>query len=287
MSQQTIQPKPAAAPDFDPTQPPSRDAAGGRQASTQRARGPALKRTLLGAAILCLAGAGWLGWQRHGAPKLSPLEPTPAIAKIPVPLPSEMSQTQASKKSVPAIAAPSSKSIDPAAADAVDELTGSTSTSSLPSAVVDALATLRTALHTLTGRTDSIEASERANAALVQEHAGKLAELRKEVDLLKNGAPRTLAGRSGVPRLAAKPAAKPISPVPPPAAEASVLAVDLWGGRASVAVSRTDPAAGTELRFLNEGESHGRVTLKRADITTQNATFVTPEGERTFAAREH
>ena len=277
----------AAAPDFDPTQPSQQHPADNRSAGASRKRGLAFKRALIAAAVLCLAAAGWIAWQRHGAPKLSPLEPTPAIAKVPVPLPSEMVQTQAPKASGPASLSSQSKSLDPVTADAVDELMGSTSTSTLASGASDAGAMLRTALNALTGRTDTLEAAERANALQVQEHASQIADLRKEIDLLKTSAPRAMAARAGGSRqAAAKPAAKPASATAAPAADASVLAVDLWAGKASVAVSRTDPTAGTELRFLNEGESHGRVTFKRADIAAQNATFVTPDGERTFAARE-
>ena len=68
-------------------------------------------------------------------------------------------------------------------------------------------------------------------------------------------------------------------------ADGSVLAVDLWGGKPSVALARTG-TGGTELRFFNEGESQGRVTLKRADVGSQKATFATPTDEFTLAPKE-
>jgi hypothetical protein len=40
------------------------------------------------------------------------------------------------------------------------------------------------------------------------------------------------------------------------------------------------------VRFLNEGETQGSVTLKRADVGTQRATFSTPGGDLTLAPKE-
>lgn len=68
-------------------------------------------------------------------------------------------------------------------------------------------------------------------------------------------------------------------------AEGAVLAVDLWGGKPSVALARSGEG-GTELRFFNEGETQGRVTVKRADVATQKATFATPAGEFTLVPKE-
>ena len=328
MSQQPVHAAPAGTTSFDPTEPSQLhsvdDAANLSSAADPGVRKPSagIKRTVFAAALLSLAAAGWMGWQRlHGTPVVSPLEPTAAVDKVPVPLPSEMAETPKLKESLaqsPASAPQPSKSVDPATGDAIAELVGvpSSTTSASPAAVpaVDTPATLRTALNALTGRADTLEAVDRENTALVQDHATKLAELRKEIELLKGNtqlaakgaAPRAASAKTASagtdldmndataePAQAQRPApparrtvaARPTRPSPTSSADASVLAVDLWGGKPSVAVGRPG-ATGTELRFLNEGESQGRVTLKRADIASQNATFVTPDGERTYAPRE-
>ncbi len=66
--------------------------------------------------------------------------------------------------------------------------------------------------------------------------------------------------------------------LPASADDARLLAVDMWDGKPSVAVAR---GAGREadVRFLNEGESSGHVTVRRADITSQKAVFSTSKGE--------
>lgn len=329
MSQQPVQAASAGATTFDPTEPSQLhsvdDAANSSSAADPGVRKPSagIKRAVIATVLLSLAVAGWMGWKRlQGTPAVSPLEPTAAVDKVPVPLPSEMAETPKLKESLtqsPASAPQLGKPVDPATGDAVAELVGvppSTATIASHAAqpTADTPATLRTALNALTGRADTLEAVDRENTALVQDHATKLAELRKEVELLKGNT--QLATKGAAPRAAsAKPAsagpdidmsdataepaqaqrpapparrtaaARPARPSATASADASVLAVDLWGGKPSVAVGRPG-AAGTELRFLNEGESQGRVTLKRADIASQNATFVTPEGERTYAPRE-
>jgi hypothetical protein len=330
MSQQPVHAASAGATSFDPTEPSqlqSADDAGNSSSATDpdvRKPSAGIKRAVFAAALLSLAAAGWMGWQRlHGTPAVSPLEPTAAVDKVPVPLPSEMAETPKLKESLPqspASAPPLGKSVDPATGDAIEELVGvppranNSTTSPAAETAVDTPATLRTALNALTGRAETLEAVDRENTALVQDHATKLAELRKEIELLKGhaqvvakgAAPRSASAKpasagpdidmseaTAEPAQAQRPAsptrrtaaARPARPSPTSSADASVLAVDLWGGKPSVAVGRPG-AAGTELRFLNEGESQGRVTLKRADIASQNATFVTPEGERTYAPRE-
>ena len=327
MSQQPVHAASAGAASFDPTEPSQLhsgdDSANASGAADPGVRKPSagIKRAVFAAALLSLAAAGWMGWQRlHGTPAVSPLEPTAAVDKVLVPLPSEMGETPKLKEpQSPASAPQLGKPVDPATGDAIGDLVGvppstTTSVSHAANTPADTPATLRTALNALTGRADTLEAVDRENTALVQDHATKLAELRKEIELLKGNT--QLVAKGAAPRAAsAKPAsagpdidmsdataepaqaqrptpparrtaaARPARPSPTSSADASVLAVDLWGGKPSVAVGRPG-AEGTELRFLNEGESQGRVTLKRADIASQNATFVTPEGERTYAPRE-
>jgi hypothetical protein len=43
---------------------------------------------------------------------------------------------------------------------------------------------------------------------------------------------------------------------------------------------------GPDVRFISQGETQGRITLKRADVASQRATFATPTGEFTMSAGE-
>lgn len=59
---------------------------------------------------------------------------------------------------------------------------------------------------------------------------------------------------------------------------AQLLAVDLWGGKPSIVVSR-GRGKDADITFLNEGEKQGRVTVKRADVGTQRAILATGKGD--------
>lgn len=59
---------------------------------------------------------------------------------------------------------------------------------------------------------------------------------------------------------------------------AHLLAVDLWGGKPSIAVRRGVGAAG-DITFLSEGEKQGRVTVRHADVGAQKAVLGTDKGE--------
>jgi hypothetical protein len=167
-------------------------------------------------------------------------------------------------------------------------------------AVTDTFASLRVALDQLTGRVATLEAHDRG-------HDEQIAALRSDVDALKadrvaaaasasaataasGASARASAGRVRRHVMAAARPAPSVASGSASAAEASaagaVLAVDLWGGRPSVALGRTVPGSeGTELRFFGEGETQGRVTVKRADLSSQTATFAMPAGEFTLAPK--
>jgi len=265
--------------------------------SDARAPKSALPKLTALAAVVLMAGAGWLWFQRHqAAGAVSPLEPTAATISVLVP---------AQREAVPS---PAPSALAKAAVASVD------GAATAASAVVDTVATLRAGLNLLTGRVDALESHDRT-------HSEQIAALRSEVDGLKaevaaaasaasasapaSGAAatgaiadssQTPATRSAASQLARRRAvsdgrrvasakATPPASATPTGAEGSVLAVDLWGGKPSVALARSG-ASGTELRFFNEGETQGRVTVKHADIGTQKATFSTPSGEFTLAPKE-
>jgi len=71
-----------------------------------------------------------------------------------------------------------------------------------------------------------------------------------------------------------------------PAQDAHLLAVDLWDGKPSVVVGRSTAGANAggaangngDVRFVNEGERVGQVTVQRADVSSQKAIFGTANG---------
>ena len=263
------------------------------EARTRKSRLPLVAATL---SVGLLATAAWLAMNRHPA-GVSPLEPTAATSSVLVPAEREPVQTKVAAIKPVALAG------DALAGAAVALNNGaSTAASATLAAMSDTFTTLRVALDQLTGRVGGLEAHVRL-------HDEQIAALRLDVDNLKNvplaaraaGASASAVaavGGAGVrpvlPRKVApvrRGVAANAAPAPSPlaagriSAEGSVLAVDLWGGKPSVALARAG-SSGTELRFFNEGESQGRVTLKRADIGSQKATFATPSGEFTLAPKE-
>ena len=260
-------------------------------------------------ALVLASGAGFMWLQKsRAAAEVSPLEPTAAVLSVPVPA------SAAEKAALAAVAKPDADPSPNALVSAA--VTAANSGSSVVAAVTDTFASLRNSLNNLTGRVDVLEASDR-------DKNEKIAGLRSDVDRIGSSQVATAAG-AAAPTVAtvatnssakvapaaidaprAKPAvrvhrtasvshngartrvarAAPAPVTPPVTTDASVLAVDMWGGRPSVAVGKTG-ATGMELRFLNEGESNGSVTLKRADVGSQRATFNTPGGELTLAPKE-
>ncbi|MBW8833152.1 MAG: hypothetical protein JF606_27985 [Burkholderiales bacterium] len=289
----------------NPTTPLAADLSNASDARTRKSVLPTVFATV---ALLLIAVAGWLWFHKHQAassPSPSPLEPTPATTSVlvpaerepllvPVPVPGPMSASSSLAKAAVATADSASTAV---------------------SAVVDTLATLRVGLNQLTSRVDTLEAHDHA-------HDDQITALRSEVDRLKAD---RLAVAASAPTAAASSAAavstgddartaNARSTARPPrsapgqvahrrvavtdrratgagtsstalSAEGAVLAVDLWGGKPSVALARSGEG-GTELRFFNEGETQGRVTVKRADVATQKATFATPAGEFTLVPKE-
>jgi hypothetical protein len=240
------------------------------------------------------------------------MEPAPATERILIPaeletasgsalgMPMAPRTNQANGAPTTAASAPAADASDVPASGVLAKaaVAGAQGASIAAQAVTDTFASLRVALDQLTGRVATLEAHDRG-------HDEQIAALRSDVDALKadrvaaaasaataasGASARASAGR--VRRhvmAAARPAPSAVSAAAS-AAEASaagaVLAVDLWGGRPSVALGRTVPGSeGTELRFFGEGETQGRVTVKRADLSSQTATFATPAGEFTLAPK--
>ena len=265
--------------------------------SDARPRRSKLPLVAIAAAVVLIGFAANLAFKKsHSEP--SPLEPSPATRSVLVPAESEPVK-------LPVAAAKPAASAGNALASAAVAAANGASTAI--TAAVDTFASLRLSIDQLTGRVGAVEARERARDE-------QLASLRMDVDALKT-APLTARAASASPTSVvatdAEPVRAEVAPAPrvvahrrtasprrstaanPPvpsaaargSADGSVVAVDLWGGKPSVALARTG-TGGTELRFFNEGESQGRVTLKRADVGSQKATFVTPTGEFTLAPKE-
>lgn len=209
-------------------------------------------------AVASAAGVTW--WQRSHMPvNAGTLEPVPATTSILIPGEDvgAVSPEEATAPSAPASApqAPDSKQ--------------------------DGLSPLRVNLEQLASRVSSLEEADRT-------HAEQIADLRAALDKATarhadrdKSAEQARPLQAGASPSRAMRSASSTSPAPKPPT-ASVLAVDLWGGQPSVVVGK-DGAGGTELRFISQGETQGRVTLKSADAANQRATFATPTGEFTMS----
>lgn len=145
---------------------------------------------------------------------------------------------------------------------------------------------LRSAVDGLILRFDAAEQHDKTQDTQISELRAELLALKTsqqgKSDASKLSHSRVRPSRHALSRNAAT---KPSPAASTPTEQGALLAVDLWAGKPSVAVSRTSPG-GTELRFFNEGETSGRVTVKQADVGTQRATFATPTGEFTLAPKE-
>lgn len=274
-------------------------AAGTPDISDARPRRSKLPLVAIVVAVVLIAFAANLAFKKS-SPATSPLEPSPATSSVLVP-----AEREPTKLPV-AVVKPAASAANALASAAV---AAANSASMAITVAVDTFATLRSSIDLLTGRVSATEARERARDEQV-------ASLRMDVDALKTaplaaraasvaasavantdaepvraeGAspPRVVARRRAASTrqsIAANPTTASATARASASAEGSVLAVDLWGGKPSVALARTG-TGGTELRFFNEGESQGRVTLKRADVGSQKATFATPTGEFTLAPKE-
>ena len=275
--------------------------AGTSDISDARPPGSKLPLVAIAAAVVLIALAANLAFKKsHSEP--SPLEPSPATRSVLVPAESEPVKLPVAAAKPAASAASAGYALASAAVAAAN------GASTAITAAVDTFASLRLSIDQLTGRVGAVEARERARDE-------QLASLRMDVDALKT-APLAARAASASPTSVVATGAEPERAEVAPAsrvvahrriasarrstaantaaatpaaargsADGSVLAVDLWGGKPSVALARTG-TGGTELRFFNEGESQGRVTLKRADVGSQKATFVTPTGEFTLAPKE-
>jgi TolA-binding protein len=251
---------------------------------------PRRKRVFLTLAILGLLGAGagvWWKSQPHSG-SIASLEPTQAVAQVPIPVPLRETSTAGGLIQAAVAAA--------------------NGTSVAVNAVKDTLGSVREGLNQIGGRVEKLEASDTAQNQQITGLRTDVARIdAKQQEMLASATAASAAAAQAAsqatvsrPRLVAHtPSARPprrvaharkskntsISSASPSAnkVQAEVLAVDIWGDKPSVVVSRTG-SGGTELRFLNEGEGNGRVQLKRADVGTQSATFATPGGEQTLNA---
>jgi hypothetical protein len=203
-------------------------------------------------AVASAAGITW--WQRSHLPsRTNTLEPVPAATSILIPDEEGATPLQS------APSAPAPQASAPGVQDPKE----------------DGAAPLRASLEQLTSRVSALEDSDRTQAEQIaalrislEQAAARQAE-RPPHAVQANAAPARSPRRS--------PGAAPSQKKP----TASVLAVDLWGGQPSVVVAK-EGADGAELRFIGQGETQGRVTLKRADVANQRATFATSDGEFTM-----
>lgn len=213
---------------------------------------------LLAATALAILFSAWLLWRhRHH----QAVEPSPPKASVLIPTEAEPNAPVLAKAAVAAATRASS------AADSFEET----------------LASLREMIRTLVSRQDANEAVDRKQDEQISALRSDLDRLIADQQSQREAAAQhpTVTKVPPVRRHIARAAATAPAPV-----DAAVLAVDLWGGQPSVVVSRGGGASG-EVRFLSQGESQGRVTLKRGDVSGQRATFSTPTGEFTLGAGEH
>lgn len=245
--------------------------------------------------IVILGGAFWY-FAPKSVPKESPLEPRPATSTVAVPpertafAPKPAASSASTAAALALTAAPVAQAASGAAsAVAVAGVDPSTAPAA-QSPAQDLMSMLRSAVDALILRTDAVEQHDRL-------HETQIAELRADLQALK----ATQQGKSDAAKVShnlshgrsrsthyaaartAKPKPAPVATVP--SEQGALLAVDLWAGKPSVVLSRTSPS-GTELRFFNEGETSGHVTVKQADVATQRAMFATPTGEFTLAPKE-
>jgi type II secretory pathway pseudopilin PulG len=203
--------------------------------------------------------AGITAWQRfHPQSDANTLEPMPAATSILIP-------DEEVPATMPAGKAPAAQA--------------STSGASAPKG--DSDAPLRAGIEQLKARVAALEDAGRAQAE-------QITALRSSLDLVtarqaeraSERAPQAVQA-TAAPTRSLRPTATAVASLKQPTA--SVLAIDLWGSQPSVVVSK-DGADGAELRFISPGETQGRVTLKRADVANQRATFATSAGEFTMSA---
>jgi hypothetical protein len=249
--------------------------------------------------VLILAIVGGMVWFATRKPTESPLGAAPGVAAtVPV-----QPRNAAAEPTLPApteVAAPNSVTTTQPDSPTGSVVSAAVAATSAVQGVVqqplgNLAATLSAGFTSLTGRVDRLE-------TVTAKPDEQIAALRTDVDTLRQGAPRTAAssplsaapGRTGELVITPRPRAAtvhptqapiPVATVARPAAEAQLLAVDLWGGKPSVVVSRTT-GTGSDVRFLGEGERQGSVTVRAADVAAQSATFDTAGGAVTITRQE-
>lgn len=220
---------------------------------------------LVMALISLVLVAGLLWWKRsHVSSQTASLEPVPATTSILIPAEPDTAASSVGAK------APEAQASAPAMLEPKVEGT------SPPHPAIEQLTTRVAALEDI-HRTHA-EQITALRAALNQVTAARQVERDKSVERAQPAVHAT-ATRARRPSLVTPTATSPQQ------ATAAILAVDLWGGQPSVVVSK-EGADGAEVRFISQGETQGRVTLKRADVENQRATFATSTGEFTMSAGE-
>lgn len=211
-------------------------------------------------AVIFIGIAVALYWHKVRRPA-EPGLPNPGHSGQVVPVPSEM--------------APKSQGLaDPADVVAENASAASSAIASLPAMAKATLGEVAEKLESLTtsvgelvhGQSDLENRLTTAESEIAQlkEQLAKVAEPRKPV------APQRRPAPAHRPQVAAP------AQVSDEAAE--LLSVDVWDGKPSVVVGRS--RSGTrDVRFLNEGDTQGRVTVKRADVDSQRALLTTDKGE--------
>jgi hypothetical protein len=222
-----------------------------------RKRRPALL-ALMTVAVASAAGITW--WQRsHHQSGANTLEPVPAATSILIPDEEAPATVPAGPK------APAAQASTPVASDPKD----------------DSDAPLRAGIEQLKARVAALEDAGRAQAEQITALRSSLDQVSaRQAERAAERAPQAVQANAA-PTRSRRPAATAVASQKQPTA--SVLAIDLWGGQPSVVVSK-DGADGAELRFISPFETQGRVTLKRADVANQRATFATSAGEFTMSA---
>jgi len=244
---------------FQNTRPPGSGGVGSQ---------PKPNRTLMWIALALVFGIGAAGliWHKSSKHQLSGL-PSPESTGEVVPVPSRVD--------------------DPAkglASPAEGALTASVSPASAPaSGVVSSIAPkVKVNLEDVLQKVESLATDVKSLLTGHDDHESRIAALESELQALKELQAKAAAPKPAVRRTGATHRPVSTAPVRPPVQQqedaAQLLSVDVWDGRPSVAVGRTHGGA-SDVRFLTEGDTQGRVTVKKADVGSQRAVLATDKGE--------
>ena len=254
--------------------------------AANRADVPAAKprRKLLWVALAAVFGiaAVGLGWNKihQGMPKKL-ADPADIGVVIPVPATPASSRVAQSTPAQPAItdattatpSASNSSLADPAALGLATNAGHAAGASKSPSTTTldDVFGKIKDLVSTVEQVVQGQKAQEERDA-----------KMQADLDSLKQEIARLQSRRTAANHAAHAPVRPqvPQQPTPVAAAEdsAQLLSVDVWDGKPSVVVGR-GRGRDTDVRFLNEGDTQGRVTVKKADVGSQRAILSTGKGE--------